>query len=182
MRHDRTVRHDALTIRPGGADDLHFCRCLCGATHAAHHALLPSRFGPGTPDSMLAVFGKAVQKTTLWDRWRGRRNTLVLRVADWNGTRAGYVLMNARWPEDGDPLPVAAAIADIAVDERFRRRGIGRALLADATAFAADRAAPAASQLCAQVWTGNDASRALFAAAGFAQHNVEPGRLSSPPD
>lgn len=69
----------------------------------------------------------------------------------------------------------AAEIVAMYVASGHARRGIGRALLAHAIAVA--RAA-GVLQLALTVTQGNDAARALYAAAGFATFGVEPRAIN----
>ena len=68
-------------------------------------------------------------------------------------------------------------ILDISVEPRARGTGVGRLLL---DALAAEMRNLEATDLRAQVWTGNRASEALFASAGFAPMHRE-FRLSLAP-
>jgi ribosomal protein S18 acetylase RimI-like enzyme len=69
----------------------------------------------------------------------------------------GYVLNRRRLPER------SFFVYDVGVDERYRRRGIGRALMAAAEAEA--RAAGCAEGFVL-TFSGNDAAMALYTAAG----------------
>lgn len=82
-------------------------------------------------------------------------------VARIGGRRAGYLLLRSK----GDETFITEA-----VDERYRRNGVGRGLVEFAKALA--------PMLTAEILSGNVASRCLHEAAGFAFH-ADDGRVAT---
>jgi ribosomal protein S18 acetylase RimI-like enzyme len=101
-------------------------------------------------------------------RWCERSSGTIL-VAEVDGNVAGFVAVMSREPftEPDDPAGTYALVSDLAVLERFRRRGIGQALLDRALALAD---ANGATEVRVAVLAGNDGARALYQAAGFAPY------------
>jgi ribosomal protein S18 acetylase RimI-like enzyme len=62
-------------------------------------------------------------------------------------------------------------IHDVAVDARFRGRGIGRALFAEIEAIAAARGA---CKVTLEVLSGNAPARGLYAALGYGDYALDP--------
>ena len=77
-------------------------------------------------------------------------------AAAWGGTLAGFIIVSAAADE--------AEIITLAVDELWRRRGIGRLLLDAALTEAATRGATA---MLLEVGVTNAAAQELYARAGF---------------
>jgi ribosomal protein S18 acetylase RimI-like enzyme len=106
---------------------------------------------------------------------------LIDRCLDWDGCMfvaldgahvVGVVCVWARVPPDGpDDVPTDHAyVADLAVLATHRGRGIGRALLERAEAFARRRGS---TTLRVGVRSRNQAARGLYASAGFAEDRLE---------
>ncbi len=91
---------------------------------------------------------------------------------------AGFILLSV-WARGGGPDMPHVSIDDICVVPEFRGRGVGRALLRHARALAAEEDW---DSLNATVWTGNEASEALFRSEGFTvehqQFRIGPDRLA----
>ncbi len=87
-------------------------------------------------------------------------------VAEVAGAVAGFAAVQAKVAnEDKDEEPYEFAyISDLAVLERFRNRGIGRALIAGAEAFAREKGA---SWLRISVLARNEIARSLYKRSGF---------------
>lgn len=88
------------------------------------------------------------------------------------GSVVGVVCVWARVPPDGpDDLPFDHAyLSDLAVLETHRRRGIGRALLQQAEAFARERGA---TILRVGVRATNAIARGLYTSTGFTESRIE---------
>ena len=80
------------------------------------------------------------------------------------GTLAGYVCF---WNVAGE-----AQILNLAVHPRYRRRGVGRALLVHALKLAGEEGA---RQAVLEVRRGNSAARRLYESVGFKQWGERPG-------
>jgi ribosomal protein S18 acetylase RimI-like enzyme len=81
---------------------------------------------------------------------------------------------------DTPPLPALtpcrrAHIDSLVVDPVLRRRGIGRRLVEDVTAWGRGRGA---SEVVLTVWEGNDEAEAFYAALGFGRVNSVLGRAT----
>ncbi len=92
-------------------------------------------------------------------------------VAEVDGAIAGFAAVQARVPnEDKDEEPYEFAyISDLAVLERYRNRGIGRALIAGAEAFAREKGA---SWLRISVLARNEMARSLYERSGFEERLI----------
>lgn len=77
-------------------------------------------------------------------------------AACWGHALAGFILIGAAADE--------SEILTLAVDEPWRRRGVGRSLLLAALAEAAERGA---ASMLLEVGVSNDAAQALYAACCF---------------
>ena len=88
------------------------------------------------------------------------RDDIYVWVADVDGEVAGFAYAYVLLRIDGD---TSVFLYELGVDERFRRRGLGRALVDEARALAETVGA-------AKMWVDtsydNDAARATYAAAG----------------
>ena len=87
-------------------------------------------------------------------------------IAEVEGSIAGFAVVLAKVPnEDKDEEPYDYAyISDLAVLDRFRKRGIGRALMERAEAFARERGA---RWLRVNVLARNEGARRLYEDRGF---------------
>jgi GNAT superfamily N-acetyltransferase len=90
-------------------------------------------------------------------------------VVECGGVVAGFVTVLARIPfqELDDPLGEYALISDLVVLERFRRRGLGTALLNAAQQHARLQGA---RELRIGVLSANHAARQLYGRVGFSSH------------
>jgi ribosomal protein S18 acetylase RimI-like enzyme len=86
-------------------------------------------------------------------------------VAEEDGAVVGFICVWARVPPD-DPSEVrfSAHVSDLVVLPRFRRRGVGRALLARGEAYARERGA---ERLRIGVLARNQGARRLYLDSGF---------------
>ncbi len=100
-------------------------------------------------------------------------------VAEVDGAIAGFSVVQARVPnEDKDEEPYEFAyISDLAVLEGFRNRGIGRALIAGAEAFAREKGA---SWLRISVLARNEVARSLYERSGFQERVILLEKALSP--
>lgn len=85
-------------------------------------------------------------------------------VYDLDGSRAGFVLIRTVADE--------CEVLTIATDAAYQRKGIGRKLLRHAIAYAAREKA---RKIFLEVAEDNHAARALYEAAGFAEHGRRKG-------
>jgi ribosomal protein S18 acetylase RimI-like enzyme len=90
-------------------------------------------------------------------------------VAEIDGVVAGFVRILARVRYDGldEPPGEYALVADLAVRERFRRRGLGAALLRAAEDYARSRGA---TELRVGVLSGNRGAANLYRKVGFSAY------------
>jgi len=112
-----------VTVRRAASNDVHVLAALNGVVHEMHLARRPDYFKPVRADDVAA-----------WFRSRLDEPTTAAWIAEADGRPVGYVLTffhergenpfhrGRRWCE----------IDQIAVDPEWRRRGIGRALMAAA--------------------------------------------------
>ncbi len=96
--------------------------------------------------------------------WDGR-----VFVADAGGEVVGFSCVWARMKSDDDPSE-HAFVSDLAVSESHRGRGIGRALLSAAEAYARTRGARV---MRIRVLAQNAVARGLYEAAGFLPHEIQ---------
>ena len=145
-----------MQIRPAGASDLEALGPLFEEVDALHRERLPARFrapsGPARPPGYLRAVVVGTGSAVL--------------LADDSGDALGLVHVALR---DAPDLPVFvprrfAVVDDLVVAARARRRGIGRALLAGAEAWARRNGA-AAIELT--VYGCNDEAAAFYRALGY---------------
>lgn len=100
---------------------------------------------------------------------RCRETTGTILVAEIDGTVAGFVRILARVPYEGldEPSGDHALVADLAVREPYRRRGMGAALLGAAEEYALMRGA---SELRVGVLSANRGAAELYRRVGFAPY------------
>jgi ribosomal protein S18 acetylase RimI-like enzyme len=106
----------------------------------------------------------------MWERcasWAGR-----VFVAASDAELVGFATVWSRVPpqEPDDPPLAYAYVSDLVVLPAWRGRGVGRALLARAEAFAREQGAP---WLGIGVMAENDGARRLYERLGFAAFHVE---------
>ncbi len=114
---------------------------------------------PGTAsdaDALLAIDRRCFEDFWRYDRPRLSELMTVarVRVAAWNGTPIGYTLST--------PVHGGVVLGRAAVDPAFRRRGAGRALVAEVLS-----SAPDASRVSLSMQAGNDIARTLYRSLGF---------------
>lgn len=97
------------------------------------------------------------------------RDDAIFLTALWMDEVAGYIGFYGI-PDEGD-------ITNVAVDERFRRRGIGRALVHELIHRAADRGI---SKIFLEVRDSNESAIRLYQEAGFVQVGLRKRYYSSP--
>lgn len=95
-----------------------------------------------------------------------------IRVAELNGTTAGYcvILTRVRNEEYDEASFEYAYVSELVVAENARKQGIGNALLADAEAISR---ASGSKWLRVHVLAQNALARGVYARYGFAEHLVE---------
>lgn len=98
-----------------------------------------------------------------------RRYAGMILVAEEEGAVVGFATVLTHVPYAGldDPPGDYAIVSDLAVLAPFRRRGIGRALLAESERRAVAAGAP---ELRIAVLAGNDEAHTLYRSAGFAPY------------
>ena len=113
-----------MTIRPAAAADWPAVGTLAAELVRAHHAFDRSRFFH--PDKLRAdVYTSHLRQEI-------DHGHAVVLVADVNGEIAGYVFAGIE-PESWKELRYEAGyVHDLVVEERFRHRGLGRALIESA--------------------------------------------------
>lgn len=143
------------TVREATRDDLDALTRLNAEVQALHAAERPDFFKVPRPDAIAA-----------WWRDELRDPDVSVWIAEHTGEAVGYLLMitreragnvfchDRRWCE----------IDQIAVDAAYRRRGIGKALLAHAAADATRRGV---EHVELSVWAFNPAAQGAFERAGF---------------
>ncbi len=146
----RPPKHPPIQIRPARADDGAAIAMLVEASLALHARLHPDFFRAGRDETPLVV----------------DRHTLVL-VAE--APRAGVVgLLRARvydTPRRAHMTPRRRVmIEDLSVSARYRKRGVGRALVAETRRWAAEQGA---AQVLLTLWEGNAGGDAFYRALGF---------------
>jgi ribosomal protein S18 acetylase RimI-like enzyme len=101
------------------------------------------------------------------DQCRECAGTILL--AEQDGAIAGFVTVLTRVPFEAldDPPGEFALVTDLVVRERFRRRGLGTALLSEAERHAK---AVGATELRIRVLSGNQPAERLYRRLGFAPY------------
>lgn len=92
-------------------------------------------------------------------------------IAEAGGRPIGFATLLLEVPrsDPDDPLPVHALLSELAVDEAWRRRGIGRCLLAKAEERVRDAGA---AELRIGVFGANHDARRFYARAGYEELHV----------
>lgn len=152
---------DAAVIRPARPGDLEALVALTRATYREHALRQPDWFPEDAAvPTELALRQILGPKPTLAKGWE----TLVL-VAERQGRIVGYVssVLPPAIAHSPGRLDRVATIWDISVASGERGRGVGRQLLQATQEAMHDLGC---TVLQADVWSGNDASQAMFRAAG----------------
>lgn len=131
-------------------------------TQRSHHALLPHVFPEEVPDADIRKEMEQFLKRRLM---LGRRNTFALACEDDRGL-VGYTLFTINNIDGGIELyrRRVCHIVDLAVAERARRYGVARSLLQRVGVTAREYDADV---IKANVWSGNEASAAVFQETGY---------------
>lgn len=153
---DRGRTRTAIAVRRATPADAGTISALHADLQGLHSRAMPDRFKPPGPN----LFPPAAVKALVL-----RRDSLVL-LAVCDGEPAGYIYAEvSRRPETAHIRPGAALyISHLAVTARFRRRGVGRALL-DGAAEAGREIG--VSALALDVWAFNEGARRFFDAYGL---------------
>jgi ribosomal protein S18 acetylase RimI-like enzyme len=135
------------------------------------HGLLTVRRETAVDARLAAELDTLFDSGVTWDAEQGKRflahpDTLLL-VARWDGEACGF-LSAYRLPRF-DQRRAEALLYEIGVDERFQRRGAGRALVEEAKRWAAEGGA---EELWVLTEDDNVPARALYTATGGRE---EPG-------
>jgi diamine N-acetyltransferase len=144
-----------LNIRRASEADLNALSPLKAAVHDQHVKERPDFFKPMKPDDVIA-----------WLRKRLSEETTQVWMAEDCGIPAGYVLATRR-QRDESPYILArqwCEIDEIVVDTTYRRRGVARALMARAIAYAHELGLDAVEL---SSWAFNEHAHAAFARLGF---------------
>lgn len=147
------------TIRPYEPRDEAACRACVVELQDAERRVDPRlRPGASMADEYLAQMHKHC-----------RDYAGAIFVAEHAGEIAGMMMVVARVPFESldEPPGDYALVAELVVRERFRRRGIARALLDTAERYARDAGA---SELRIIVLSENGAARQLYLTGGFAPY------------
>jgi ribosomal protein S18 acetylase RimI-like enzyme len=123
-------------------------------------------------DELAAAMAPLFDVGVVWDREEGRAfladPATVFLLAEVEGVPAGF-LYGYRLPRF-DRSGAGAELYEVGVDERYQRRGIGRALV---SAFNAWARSVGAAESWVLTETDNDAARALYRATGGSEDEDE---------
>jgi len=149
-----------VVIRQGQVGDAGQLARLNDIVQRLHVDRLPDAFGPSPADEVAAWFEArlADPNARVW-------------LAEIEGRPVGYVLALFH-TRDASLFTLArrwCEVDQIAVDPTARRRGVARALVA---AVAQEAHAVGVTELRAQTWSFNEASRRTFESLGFEVENV----------
>lgn len=150
-----------MKIRPAEEKDLPELGRLAGALVRLHHRFDPDRF----------LLVDEVEQGYAW--WFGRElgnPSAVLRVAEEDGSVAGYAYGRLEERDWNQLLEACGALHDVYVDERFRRRGIAKALVEDMVRELEGRGAP---RIVLHTAWQNEAAQRLFRSIGFRSTMIE---------
>lgn len=145
-----------LAIRPAHAGDLPRIAALGFAVNLQHQAHWPQLF---RDESALPA------QQSYWARCLRASGALCL-VAERDGDFAGMLIGQVVEEPEGPLLRARRLyrVATVAVEEAFRRQGIGLALMREATHLASQAGA---QELRLNVWEFNQAALALYARLGL---------------
>ena len=149
----------AVEIRPAPLNVKGRMNALCEQTFDEHRARQPHAF----PKNAYQLHVGPLIEAAFFGRVRSLKVSPNAYAAFVGGDFAGYVLLSP-WARPGGADMPYVSIDDICVEPAFRGRGVARALLRHVRALAEERGW---DSLIAHVWTGNDASEALFRSEGF---------------
>ncbi len=158
-----------LVMRRATADDLVKVARLAASLVRQHHAFDPQRFFLQEPVEAL---------TGGYEWWLGRElenDRAVIMVAEAKDELLGYAYATLEERDWNLLLDAAGALHDIYVDDRARRRGVGRALLRAIVAELERLGAPRVVLMSA---VANTSAQALFKELGFRVTMLEMTRES----
>jgi ribosomal protein S18 acetylase RimI-like enzyme len=151
----------ALTVRPMKNTDLDAVSRLGAELVRLHHRYDPRRFF--TTDDPQGGYK--------WFLGTQMKNAdVVLLVAELDGEIAGYLYGSLEERDWARLVDAHGAINDVYVDERYRRRGVARALVNGGVAALEEKGAKRV--LLSSAWPNTEA-QALFEACGFRRTMVE---------
>lgn len=157
------------TVRRADARDIPALDALNAVVQGLHANAIPAMFKQPVPGGSAAFFAQAL-----------RRDEVVVFVADVGGAPAGYLFAEethrfaGAFTHDSHVLYVH----HIAVDETYRRLGVGRLLLETADDWARTRDL---TEVRLDHWAFNDDAHEFFTSLGFEVDNVRMSRPVSDP-
>jgi ribosomal protein S18 acetylase RimI-like enzyme len=157
-----------------------------GSRDLADRVLLRALERPGTAASAEVVWIAEIDGEIAgamaampWRDWTRRANALLrltLRtIPPWHWP--GTLKIHTAGDRSHGPAANAFYVDSLATVERFRRRGVATALLAEAERIAADRGLAAVTL---DTWADNAPARALYATRGFTEVAQTPGTRGLP--
>ncbi|MDU8943854.1 GNAT family N-acetyltransferase [Ovoidimarina sediminis] len=162
----------AIEIRPAPRAVKDRMAALCEQTFEEHRARQPHAF----PKNAYRILVAPLVEAAFFGTLRSLKQSPNAYAAFIGGEFASYVLLS-HWARRSRKQMPYVSVDDICVEPAFRGRGVARALLRHVRALAEERGW---DSLTAQVWTGNDASEALFRSEGFTPDYIRfsagPGR------
>jgi ribosomal protein S18 acetylase RimI-like enzyme len=163
------------SIRQATEADLAPVIRLSGQTLADHQTRQPDQFFDPANKALREWFEAAVHAPDI----PGAADSLAsLLIAEKDGTFAGHLLLvQYSAPHADGSMDRVAHVYDLSILPRFRRQGVGAALLAAARTLAT---AAEATVLRATIWAGNDASAGLFTAGGLLPEFTQHGQRLAP--
>lgn len=145
----------AVIIRPATLADYHVLRAIADAVHEMHAAAVPEVFRSGSAAMPSDYYAYLL-----------RNSTGTVYVAERAGVVTGYLVLEIERSRVGDEATVRriAHIEQIGVARDARRRGIGRALIETAVAWAKGQNA---DELRLNVWEFNGDAIAFYEHLGL---------------